>query len=260
MNEKDLVTESRKKEALRRWGNSEFHRLEKKYGQYIFVPLDVPLIKSSKHSELVSFYYQHAKLSERLKEDIAGSMDDTYRAKFLSLNSSPTDSDDVWSKTYRSDFEITFKDLFDQIYEYLPIERNSKISYTLWSTQSPVIMHRDHTSLLDLPLNFRIKLYDDNPSETLLIKNCLTDGVYQYQKSCSPISLPNESNTWTWNNARVVHGSTYNPDYKKILMILEDLKIDWIRYEELLEKSLATYKDYLLVDTTYQHYDYFNRG
>jgi hypothetical protein len=259
MNEKTLVTESRKRESLRRWGSSEFNQLEQKYGKYLFVPLDVPLIKSNKHNELVTFYYQHAKLAERIKEDIAGSMDDTYRAKFLSLNSSDTEAADVWTKTYKPEFENTFKDLFDQIYEYLPIQKDTKISYTIWSTQSPVVMHRDHTSLLDLPLNFRIKLYDNNPFETLLIKNCLTDGVYQYQKNCSPILLPEETNTWTWNNARIVHGSTYDPCYKKMLMILEDLKIDWIKYETLLEKSLIKYKDHVLVDNTYQHYDYFNK-
>lgn len=259
MNEKELVTESRKREALRRWGDSKFNQLEQKYGQYLFVPLDVPLIKSHRHDDLVSFYYEYAKLAERLKEDIAGSMDDTYRAKFLSLNSSATEAGDVWSKTYRPDFEITFKDLFDQIYEYLPIEQGSKINYTIWSTQNPVVMHRDHTSLLDLPLNFRIKLYDDNPSETLLIKNCLTDGVYQYQRTCQPIPLPKETNTWTWNNARVVHGSTHNSNHKKMLMILEDLKIDWVKYEKLLEKSLIRYKDHLMIDNTYQHYDYFNK-
>ena len=76
----------------------------------------------------------------------------------------------------------------------------------------------------------------------LLIKNCLTDGVYQYQKNCLPILLPEETNSWTWNNARIVHGSIYNPSYKKMLMILEDLKIDWIKYETLLEKSLIKYK------------------
>ena len=87
MNEKDLVTESRKKESLRRWGSTEFHRLEKKYGRYLFVPLDVPVIKSNRHEELISFYYDHARLSERLKEDIAGTMDDSHRASFLSLKS-----------------------------------------------------------------------------------------------------------------------------------------------------------------------------
>mgnify|MGYP000323996842 FL=1 len=183
MNEKALVTESRKHESLRRWGSSEFNRLEQKYGKYLFVPLDVPLIKSNKHNELVEFYYQHAKLAERIKEDIAGSMDDTYRAKFLSLNSSDTEADDVWTKTYKPEFENTFKDPFDQIYEYLPIQKDTKISYTIWSTQSPVVMHRDHTSLLDLPLNFRIKLYDNNPSETLLIKNSLNSKFNHISKS-----------------------------------------------------------------------------
>ena len=42
-------------------------------------------------------------------------------------------------------------------------------------------------------------------------------------------------------------------------MILEDLKIDWIKYETLLEKSLIKYKDHILIDNTYQHYDYFNK-
>ena len=92
-----------------------------------------------------------------------------------------------------------------------------------------------------------------------MIKNCLTDGVYQYQKNCLPILLPEETNSWTWNNARIVHGSIYNPSYKKMLMILEDLKIDWIKYETLLEKSLIKYKDHILIDNTYQHYDYFNK-
>jgi hypothetical protein len=258
MNEKDLVTESRRKESLRRWGSTEFHRLEKKYGRYLFVPLDVPVIKSNRHEELISFYYDHARLSERLKEDIAGTMDDSHRASFLSLNSSRSVKGDVWSKTHMPDFEMLFKDLFEQIYEYLPIQQDTKFDYTIWSTKSPVVMHRDHTSLLDIPLNFRIKLYDENPSETLLIKNTLTDGVYQYQKTCNPIPLPRETNTWTWNNARIVHGSTYDPAYKKMLMILEDLKLDWDKYEKLLDQSLNRHKDNVLIDSVYQHWDYFH--
>ena len=41
-------------------------------------------------------------------------------------------------------------------------------------------------------------------------------------------------------------------------MILEDLKIDWDKYEKLLDQSLNRHKNNVLIDTTYQHLDYFH--
>jgi len=54
------------------------------------------------------------------------------------------------------------------------------------------------------------------------------------------------TNSWVWNNLRVKHGSVYTPGYKKILVIATGI-LNIEKYEEVIDNSITTYKDYCVV-------------
>ena len=63
------------------------------------------------------------------------------------------------------------------------------------------------------------------------------------------VFLPNriETNSFAWNNLRSWHGSKHYPEHKKIIMIFHWAnKIDWNKYEKLIESSYEQYRDYSL--------------
>ncbi len=254
-----IANQSRFAEAKERFGSGEQHELEKTYGKYYFVPLDVPEIKPNDPEKFKDFYMTYSKPSFRIRSDIAGvnaNVAETHHAQFRTLSNQPTLPGDIWTRSYVPEFNTEFKEIFEQMYEYLPLRRNEELSYTIWSSLRAVIMHRDAGSLLDLPINFRIKLYDENPSETLLLKNCLLTDGYQFQRTCSPIPLPKETNTWVWNNLRMVHGSTYEPNFIKMLMIIERARIDWKKYVDLMDRSISKFKDNIMIDNIHSFEDY----
>jgi hypothetical protein len=93
-------------------------------------------------------------------------------------------------------------------------------------------------------MSFRIKLYDENPEETLyFLEN--TTKPYEHGKDTQIRSVPG-TNSWAWNNLRVKHGSVYNPGYKKFLVISTGI-VDPKKYETLMDKSINLYKDYCVV-------------
>jgi hypothetical protein len=221
--------------------------LEKNFGKICFTPLAVPIIKADDSEKFVRWYFENSKPAIKQNKDIAN--DYTGAPSFLSIDKMPEiqyTSKSIWTKNIINDFESQWPELWEQFYAYLPFE--DIVGLSMWSSTRDIIPHRDPTSFLDIPLEFRILLHDPNPENNLFIHECLPNS--DINNDTIQHAVPNniDTNSFVWSNLRSQHTSRYNSKYKKIILIFHKTnKIDWNRYEMLLEKSCKTYQNYQLV-------------
>jgi hypothetical protein len=236
MQDKNLLTKKRTHWANYYFGNHDITTLEEKYGKYLYVPLDIPIISPNDHEKFVSYYFKNAKPSVKVKADVSGAA--SGNSAFISIDGVPTSDRSIWSKNYIPSFRSEFKELFDQIIEYFPIK--SLDNFIIWNSIANISSHRDESIMLDLPVHFRIMLHNPNDTSTLHIT---------HQNITQEIDIPISTNSFAWNNLRTTHGSTLQKP--KILFLFGDpLQIDWTKYDHLIEKSISTYKEYVIEDKT----------
>ena len=253
-----MLTQMRAREATRFWKSAEYHELEKTYGKYLFMPLDIPIIQANDQQAFLDFFHENSDYTKRVKEDVAGMpSDDTaknYRPTFKSIDSHPTENA-IWSRNYVPSLFQNFYEIFEQIYEYYPIDPDT-FSFALWSSQMAVEPHRDESSMIDLPINFRIKLFDNNPFETLKLHLSPMDKpeVETYR-----FKVPADTNSWAWNNLRTKHSSVKLGGREKILMIIyTNYNLNMNKFIDLLDRSISKYKDNVIIDMHTTSSDYIN--
>lgn len=255
------------KEELTAW-NSEWkaryrgtryviESMESKYGDYLYTPLDIPKIEVPK--DFIDFYYEHASFTYKRLADVASSPtpENQYgqNSTFLTIDSKPTVQGSIWTKNFVAELLTTYKSIFDQINEYLPL--NSPIEeFALWSSTKTVPLHRDESSFLDLPTQFRVLLQE--PSEgtdtTLRLR---THSPVNKNDNFFEVHKPKETNTFVWNNLRALHGSEFKNQNKILFIPTGFVDIDWKKYNELLERSFIKYRSFSFIDN-YRKEDYIN--
>ena len=246
--ERKWFTEQRNINLKRLGPNAESRilELEKKFGNICFTPLAIPKIQASDQEKFVDWYFETCRPSIKQNQDIATQY--TGSSSFLSIDLLPewyNIKNSIWSKNIVRDFENQWPDLWEQFYEYLPFEKI--IGFSIWSSTKDIVPHRDQSLFLDLPLEFRTMLHDPNPKANLYISESLPNSNISDIEN--KIFLPNhiETNSFAWNNLRSWHGSKHYPEHKKIIMIFHWAnKIDWNKYEKLIESSYEQYRDYSL--------------
>lgn len=252
MDQKSIFTKQRKFWTQRLWNTGGLHQLEQKYGEYIYMPLDVPKIIPDNQEEFVKFYFDNAKTMSKLRPDATS--DQWITPTYLTVDSAPTRSCSLPKNiNYVPDLNIKFKSITEQILEYLPFKN---VTFKLWSSFGSQGWHRDISCMADVPSQFRIMLYETNPEPTLYLKRDIPDqGPVDEIFKFMPYT---DTNTFVWNNLRSVHCSKFTKGYTKILLIINEIdsEIDWNKYEILLEKSIEKYKDYAFIDNTYTIKDY----
>lgn len=242
MHDNTILTKNRERWANYYFNNVAIHPLEKKYGNYLYVPLDIPFIEPSDHEKFVSYFFQNATASTKIKHDVSEAA--LGSSTFLSIDGALANEKSIWSKNFIPSFRTEFKELFDQILEYFPIR--SLDNFIIWSSIAKVDFHRDDSIMLDLPVHFRIMLHNPNDTSTLSLKN---------NSTVTPISIPTETNSFAWNNLRVEHGSQLQKP--KILFLFGDpLNIDWKKYDQLMEKSILKFRSNTIIDNTHSTEDY----
>jgi hypothetical protein len=120
--------------------------------------------------------------------------------------------------------------------------------WNMWSSAKSIPPHRDYTSLIDVPHAMRIKIYDENPSETLKLK---IDPLRQHDNPFEFISVPEDTNSFGWNNLRTKHKSIFNPPHRKILFIWRDIlhnEKQVTQIADLFDRSIAKYKQQVMID------------
>lgn len=137
------------------------------------------------------------------------------------------------------------------IIENLPFVRVRSIR--LWSANCTIPAHYDGNMPVSLdgklkfPTEIRIMLDDKNPKETFW----LTPVAKSKPHTSIPLSdryyvkLPQDTNTFVWNNEDYLHGADYDPQYKKILVVVKGW-VDVSKLEILLDQSIQQYPNYVL--------------
>jgi hypothetical protein len=139
------------------------------------------------------------------------------------------------------------------IFENLPFVKIRSVR--LWSANKNIPAHYDGNmpSTIDgqmrFPAEIRIMLDDKNPKETFWL--CSAEKHKPSFDTVVPVEdrmyvkLPNDTNTFCWNNEDFLHGADFNPQYRKILVVVKGW-VDLDRLELLLDKSIAKYPDYVI--------------
>jgi hypothetical protein len=220
---------------------AEILELEKKYGKYLYVPLALPVFEMPEKDHFFSWWKERSIVPSKIGDSHVSP--GTGYASAESVDLIDTSGISFWTANKQTDsFIKEFPILWQQFNDLLPM--SNIIALRLWSSFIPFTEHRDHGELIDIPMSFRIKLYDENPEETLyFLEN--TTMPYEHGKDTQISSVPG-TNSWAWNNLRVKHGSVYNPGYKKFLVISTGI-VNPKKYETLMDKSIDLYKDYCVV-------------
>lgn len=225
----------------------KLEKLEKKFGKYMYVPLDVPPIRPLDPEAFRTWYFENAKQIRKIKADVAGSTQ--YDGPTFYSIDSPYHrrGGTIWERN-PVDMLARFPEIGIGLKE-LPFD--SSPDYMLWSSMRMVRPHRDEGPWFDLPCSFRVVLYDSNPAPTLFLQEDMPGA--KSHPAWRKLQYSPESNVFAWNNLRTKHGSTHNPENTKVLMILGQGYFNLDKYEALVERSIERFKDCLLVskyDTT----------
>jgi hypothetical protein len=208
--------------------------LEKRFGKYLFVPLALPIFELPDQQHFLSWWSTHQQVVSKIKEDIVVK---EYGFKgFESVDILNKFNEEWESNNQTTSFVKEFPKLYQQFFDQLPCKELMRI--TMWSSIRDIPEHRDNAEFIDLPGSFRIKLYDENPSESLYIFENTLAPYNNYPAQALPTLT--RTNSFVWNNLRTKHGSIYNPQYKKIIALIIGL-VDIEKYEALLTTSINTF-------------------
>jgi hypothetical protein len=257
---KENLTDMRAKESIEAFGDPVYSELEKTYGKYLLIPFDVPKIVPHDVGKFVDFYDLHAKFAVKMQGDIAEDLlkDDRPEGKtpYRSIDSCASTNKMIWAKNHVPEIFTEFPELFEQIHDYFPfLDRG--FMWTMWSSAKDIIPHRDLRSMLDMPIRLRIKLYDDNPEESLSLQLAPVDKPIP---ETYRLNIPQDTNSFAWNNLRTRHLSKYTHRHMKILFIsfanYSGIKMN--QYVDLLDRSIAKYPKNVIVDTHTHISDYIH--
>jgi hypothetical protein len=236
-----------------------YTELEQTYGKYLFVPYDLPKIQVNDLEKFLIFFFKNGKHAGKQIEDLSSGTFNATRSTYLSIDSKVDAWTPVWTRNIVESIYTEFPEIFEQIHDLMPWVGNKDFRWNMWSSANKVPPHRDHTSMIDMPLAMRIKLFDSNPSETLSL---LTDPIKEHSNTYVTLPRVEESNSYAWNNLRTKHSSTWRPTARKILFIWRD-KLSTPQqinqYVDLLDRSIAKYQgtESLWIDSNLSS-DYIN--
>jgi hypothetical protein len=246
--QREKVSSGRLVDPIRKTiGSGQAEELEQAYGKYHYVPFDLPIIQANDQGKFVQWYFDISAPAVKKTHNLANP-DGVGNNHFRTLNSDSADNE-VWTKKYAPEIFKEFPELKEQILEYFPITKLNL--WRMWSSTAEILNHRDDDSLIDCPAAIRVKLYEENPQETLWIR----EDDEPWNKFVLPTLT--DTNSFAWNNLRVYHGSNYNPEYKKILWIITlDDNLNCNKYVDLMDRSISKYKNLIIADHRPREYYY----
>ena len=124
-----------------------------------------------------------------------------------------------------------FPSLFDNI-DKLPIEVHV---VRVLQSLGGVPAHHDYAKETGYN-SIRTLLTDNNPKQTWWYEDNNTNKHY--------LKLPEDTNTWWYDDAKVKHGTDFNAQYKKQLIMYQGLIKDSLG--SVLEDSIQKYSDYVI--------------
>lgn len=161
--------------------------------------------------------------------------------------------DAAWKTKISYDLARTQPKYMFSIFKKLPFVRIRSIR--MWSSNCVIPAHYDGNmpdsldDVMHFPTEIRLMLDDKNPKETFWL--CSNKKYKPNTKENIPmddryyVTLPEDTNTFAWNNEDYLHAADYDPQYRKILVVVKGW-VDVARLEELLDRSIAKYPDHVL--------------
>lgn len=137
------------------------------------------------------------------------------------------------------------------VFEQLPFRRIRSVR--LWSANREVKAHYDGNmppsldGILRFPTEIRIMLNDRNPTETFWLTPVASHNPQADVPDSDKlyVKLPADTNTFAWNNEDFLHGADFNPQYRKILVVVKGW-IDVDKLETLLDESIKKYYNFVI--------------
>ena len=162
----------------------------------------------------------------------------------------------AWRTVVSEELANSQKKYIESIFNQMPFQRIRSIR--LWSAHRKIPPHYDGNmpptlnGVLQFPAEIRIMLDDKNPTETFWICSNTTYKPNQMQPIPDSgklyVKLPADTNTFAWNNENFLHGADYDPQYKKILVVVKGW-VDLDKLEALIDASIEKYPEFILKET-----------
>jgi hypothetical protein len=248
MTEREILSYGRLNNPHLQTINGSFTELELKYGKYCYVPLASPLIEDL--DEITVWFKENARATKKLKQDFASApnsesyTDPSFDSIDIVMPGVEIKKHNIWERVEQHNFLDVFPHFHEQIMDIFPLYRCDE--WRFWSSRRIIPKHRDAFDFRDFPNKFRILIDDENPGPTLQIAEWLTDATEPLSnKHIFTTHIRGQS--FSYNNLRVKHYSSFDPSYRKILAIIPSNYIDVKKYDRILEKSIELYKDKCLV-------------
>lgn len=170
------------------------------YPIYISSVLNIPVIEPTNWDDWWTIWNKHAKTVAKVRGNHNSSKGrwigfDCYRASNYNVIDTPYDSE-----------YVDCRNVLPDLYKFVETCGLDIQLVRILESKSPFNPHKDHSTE---SYSIRTMLYDNNPSPTFYY---FINGRKHFQ------TLPKESNTWMYKDHLAMHGSNFNPKYKKILI------------------------------------------
>ena len=179
----------------------------------VWTTFDAPLIKPTNWDLFWDAWNKHSGSSYIVKSDPAGNNAsenskkiDFFRGLNIYAKHENLLTDNHWQVPYLPYQEI-YPDLLEQLEAAFPW---AEIMFCrLWMSNQPIPWHRDHSSE---PGALRAMIYNENNKPTFK--------VFHPRAGTNYVDLPEESNTFMYNNSTCMHGSDREDGVNKIIMLI----------------------------------------
>ncbi len=194
----------------------------------VWTVLDAPRIEPADWDFFWDAWNKHAGSSFIVKSDPAGNVASDNSKKidfFKGLNIYAKDprilTDNHWQVPFL-DYKEIFPNVLDDLHAAFPWAEI--IFCRLWMSNQPIPMHRDHAPE---PGALRSMIYNENKKPTFK--------VFHPRAGINYVDLPEESNSFIYNNSTCYHGSDRDDGVNKIIL----LTIHRVKDKQLLNEHLA---------------------
>lgn len=231
---------------------NKLKKLEEEYGHYIFLPFNTSQIKIP--FDFSQWFFNNEKPVQKQylkstnnipKKSVKnpglgqiGPGGDVVTWTDVSGSPNPNENKNQrLTKNIIPEFKNLFPEMWQSIVDSLPYSNLEH--WRILSSIREVWPHRDRSYFIDLPLEIRIAIIDENPKDTLyVIEDCpgndLGEKFYLQTKK-------ENYQTWGWNSLRTQHGSDFDNNRKALFIPSIRNPIDWDKFEEILKKSVQEY-------------------
>lgn len=250
--EKLLFSANRQRTWANKLHNVNVSDIESRWGNYCLVPLDIPNVNVD---GIADWFFDKKTPSVKRQLDVAGGNlgDSNYNTADITLTPAKPN---IWTRHEQHNFLDEFPEFVDQLMDLFPFKKIHMFRF--WESNKRIGLHRDDNDFRDFPNNFRTMVYDENPEPTLFSEEWLPNATVASGPRKYIPRLP-ETNSWAWNNLRTRHGSNFNPDYRKVLLIISGFEIDGNKYNKIMKNSVDKYAEYILTSNNATT-DYISEG